>query len=204
MLLVSDEKDDLRVNMWAIGLLSRRIVVRKTGWWRNFSLSSKETIEVVNKLLKYEDNHILVVYKPPRLLVHSDFTKEENLLDMLKVYIKHKYNKPGEVYLGVVHRIDYPCSGLLVFAKTSKAASRLSESFKSHSIHKNYIALVQGEMLGSGELHHLLETDAPATQSVYRRKPSVLPPVKEARLKYQSLGTLSMHGKIYAILVMIL
>ena len=75
----------------------------------------------------YEDNHLLVVEKPINIPVQADISNDVDLLTMLKLYIKEKYNKPGNVYLGLVHRLDRPVGGVMVFAKTSKAASRISE-----------------------------------------------------------------------------
>lgn len=94
----------------------------------------------------YEDNHLIVVYKPFGLLTQGDKTKEPNLYDLVKKYIKEKYHKPGNVFLGLVHRLDRPVAGIVVFAKTSKAASRISEQFRKHSIEKKYLALVEGNI----------------------------------------------------------
>ena len=91
----------------------------------------------------YEDNHILVVEKPENVLSQEDKTKDIDMLSLLKDYIKEKYNKPGNVYLGLVHRLDRPVGGVMVFAKTSKAASRLSEQIKKNEIEKTYIAVVK-------------------------------------------------------------
>ena len=85
----------------------------------------------------YEDNHLLVVEKPRNVLVQSDNTHDDDLLSMLKKYLKEKYNKPGAVYLGLVHRLDRPVGGVMVFAKTSKAAGRLSKMLRNHSFQKN-------------------------------------------------------------------
>ena len=93
----------------------------------------------------YEDNHIIVVEKPFNVLSQSDNTKDEDMLTIIKGYIKEKYNKPGNVYLGLVHRLDRPVGGVMVFARTSKAASRLSEEVKNKSIHKYYLAVVHGK-----------------------------------------------------------
>ena len=84
----------------------------------------------------YEDNHLLVVEKKPNVLVQADNTNDLDLLTILKQYLKEKYNKPGNVYLGLVHRLDRPVGGVMVFAKTSKAASRLSEQVRTHQIKK--------------------------------------------------------------------
>ena len=89
----------------------------------------------------YEDNHLIVVEKPINIPTQEDNTKDKDLLTILKEYIKEKYNKPGNVYLGLVHRLDRPVGGVMVFAKTSKAASRLSEQIRNKSIEKRYIAL---------------------------------------------------------------
>ena len=96
-----------------------------------------------NKLeILYEDNHIIVVVKPNNILSQSDNTNDIDMLTIIKDYIKEKYNKPGNVYLGLVHRLDRPVSGVMVFAKTSKAASRLSDQVRTHSFKKKYMALV--------------------------------------------------------------
>ena len=94
----------------------------------------------------YEDNHLLVVEKPINVIVQEDNTKDKDLLSMLKEYIKEKYNKPGNVYLGLVHRLDRPTGGVMVFARTSKAASRLSEQIRDKKFHKKYLAIVDGKM----------------------------------------------------------
>lgn len=97
----------------------------------------------MNKVI-HEDNHLLIVEKPRNILVQGDGTKDTDLLSELKLYIKDKYNKPGNVYLGLVHRLDRPVSGIMVFAKTSKAASRLSDQVRKKEIKKTYMAVVKG------------------------------------------------------------
>jgi 23S rRNA pseudouridine1911/1915/1917 synthase len=92
----------------------------------------------------YEDNHCLAVNKPARLLTMGDATGERTLLEVAKDYIKQKYDKPGAVFLGVVHRLDRPVSGVVLFARTSKAAARLSEQFRERSVEKVYRAIVEG------------------------------------------------------------
>lgn len=92
----------------------------------------------------YEDNHILVVVKPQNLPTCGDETGDDNLLDLLKEYIKVTYDKPGEVYLGLLHRLDRPTGGVMVFAKTSKAASRLSENIRTGEFEKRYLAVTVG------------------------------------------------------------
>ncbi len=103
----------------------------------------------MNKII-YEDNHLLVVEKPRNMLVQSDNTKDLDLLTSLKKYIKVKYNKPGEVYLGLVHRLDRPVGGVMVFARTSKSASRLSNMIRLHDFEKTYLAVVQGKVPSEG------------------------------------------------------
>lgn len=91
----------------------------------------------------YEDNHIIIVNKQSGEIVQGDKTGDTPLSDIVKQYIKEKYNKPGNVFLGVVHRLDRPVSGLVVFAKTSKALSRLNEMFRTGDMHKTYWAIVK-------------------------------------------------------------
>ena len=92
----------------------------------------------------YEDNHIIVVFKAAGVLSQGDKTGDEDMLTIIKKYLKEKYNKPGNVYLGLVHRLDRPVSGIMVFAKTSKAASRLSDEIRNKKMHKKYMAIVHG------------------------------------------------------------
>ena len=94
----------------------------------------------------YEDNHIIVVEKPPNVPSQADKTTDEDMLTIIKRYIKEKYNKPGNVYLGLVHRLDRPVGGVMVFAKTSKAASRLSEQVRNKTFKKEYLAIVDGKL----------------------------------------------------------
>ena len=94
----------------------------------------------------YEDNHLLVVEKPINILVQSDHTQDLDLLTLLKQNLKKRYNKPGNVYLGLVHRLDRPVGGVMVFAKTNKAASRLSEQVRTHKLEKVYHAIVYGKV----------------------------------------------------------
>lgn len=94
----------------------------------------------------YEDNHIIVVEKMPNVPSQADKTGDEDMLTIIKNYLKEKYNKPGNVYLGLVHRLDRPVGGVMVFAKTSKAASRLSEEIRNKTFKKTYLAIVNGKM----------------------------------------------------------
>lgn len=94
----------------------------------------------------YEDNQIIVVEKKPNIPSQSDKTGDIDILTMVKSYIKEKYNKPGEVYIGLVHRLDRPVGGVMVFARTSKSASRLSEQVRNKTLKKTYIATVDGKI----------------------------------------------------------
>ena len=113
-----------------------------------------------NKLeILYEDNHIIVVVKPVNILSQSDSTKDIDMLTMVKSYIKEKYNKPGNVYVGLVHRLDRPTGGIMVFAKTSKAASRLSKDIANHNFKKEYLAVIEGNLVNRGILENYLDRD---------------------------------------------
>ena len=93
----------------------------------------------------YEDNHIIAVYKPSGVLSQGDRTGDLSIMDDVKKYLKDKYKKPGNVFLGLVHRLDKPVSGIVLFGKTSKGASRLSEQFRNHTIQKTYHGIVVGK-----------------------------------------------------------
>jgi len=93
----------------------------------------------------YEDNHIIAVEKPAGVLTQGDGSGEKCLMDMVKDYLKEEYKKPGNVFLGLVHRLDKPVQGIVLFAKTSKGAARLSEQFRNHTIQKTYHAIVVGK-----------------------------------------------------------
>lgn len=105
----------------------------------------------------YEDNHIIVVNKSSSEIVQGDKTGDKPLVETVKEYIKQKYHKPGNVFLGVVHRLDRPVSGLVVFARTGKALARLNEMFRTKDVHKTYWAIVGNRpQLMEGELTHWL------------------------------------------------
>lgn len=109
----------------------------------------------------YEDNHCLAVAKPAGWLTMGDATGDRTLVDAAKAYLKTKYVKPGAVFLGVVHRLDRPVSGIVLFARTSKAAARLSQQFRERTVEKVYWAIVSGAAVPqSGELKHMLKKDA--------------------------------------------
>lgn len=92
----------------------------------------------------YEDNHLIAVLKPPGLLTQSDETMDPSLMDLTRVWLAEKYQKPGKVFLGLVHRLDRPVGGVVLLAKTSKGASRVSEQFRNHEVKKIYWAWVEG------------------------------------------------------------
>jgi 23S rRNA pseudouridine1911/1915/1917 synthase len=93
----------------------------------------------------FEDNHLIVALKPPRLLTQGDATGDTDMLTLLKAYIKEKYEKPGEAFLGLVHRMDRPVGGILVFARTSKAAARLSQQIREDRLHREYVLVCRGD-----------------------------------------------------------
>jgi len=107
----------------------------------------------------YEDNHLLVVVKPPNLPAQADSSGDDDLLSIMKRYIGNKYQKPGNVYLGLVHRLDRPVGGVMVLARTSKAAARLSAAFAAHEQDKRYLAVLQGAMPGERTLEDALLKD---------------------------------------------
>jgi len=116
--------------------------------------------KIMNKLnILYEDNHLIVVVKPCNVLSQGDNTGDLSIMDMIKEYLKEKYNKPGNVYLGLVHRLDRPVGGIMVFAKTSKAARRLCDSFNKHDVTKKYLAIANGRLETSGEFVDYIDKD---------------------------------------------
>ena len=104
----------------------------------------------------YEDNHLLVVEKPVNIPVQEDSSKDLDMITILKNYRKIKENKPNEAYIGLVHRLDRPVGGIMVFAKTSKAASRLSNQIRENTFHKTYIAVITGTLPKQGKLEDYL------------------------------------------------
>ncbi|MGN1398914.1 MAG: RluA family pseudouridine synthase [Erysipelotrichaceae bacterium] len=107
----------------------------------------------------YEDNHLLVVVKPANMAVNSDSSNDLDLLTYLKQYLKEKYHKPNNVYLGLVHRLDRPVAGIMVFAKTSKAAARLSRDMQNNLFKKEYLAVICGNCDDKGQLTDYLTKD---------------------------------------------
>lgn len=144
----------------------------------------------------YEDNHLIAVNKAPGEIVQGDKTGDKPLSDTLKEYIKLKYNKPGEVFLGVPHRLDRPTSGVVLFARTSKALVRLNEMFKNHdAMRKTYWAIVQGApKLSEARLENYLIRNEPQNKS-YIAKPGA----KDAKLAVLTYRTLT-RGDHYSLL----
>lgn len=120
----------------------------------------------------YEDNHLLVIYKYAGVLSQEDNSKDPDLVNLLKAYLKEKYSKPGNVYLGLVHRLDRMTEGVMVFAKTSKAAARLSNAFKNDEVEKSYLAICHNNFKDKkGVLvNNILKVDKMATESKKGKK----------------------------------
>lgn len=135
----------------------------------------------------YEDNHIIVVYKESGEIVQGDKTGDTPLSDIVKDYIKEKYQKPGKVFLGVVHRLDRPVSGLVVFARTSKALSRLNEMFRTGDVHKTYWAITKEQPAElEGRLEHWLVRNEKQNKSYAYTLEK--PGAKKAILEYKVIG----------------
>lgn len=151
----------------------------------------------------YEDNHILVVVKPSGIPSQGDKTGDLDMLTILKEYLKGKYNKPGNVYLGLVHRLDRMTEGVMVFAKTSKAASRLSENIRGGDFKKRYIALVEGKLeKGKQEIleNYLMKNEKTNTSRVVEKTDKQFRDAKLAKLEYTCRGNYEYMGKTYSYL----
>lgn len=138
----------------------------------------------------FEDNHIIAVEKPAGILVHGDETGDRTLQDHVKTYIKKKYNKPGDVFLGVIHRLDRPVSGVTIFARTSKALTRMNALIKDREITKEYLALVSKRPLEiKGLLTHYIVKDTKKNFShIYDKMKNG---AKKALLRYEMVGQIS-------------
>lgn len=148
-------------------------------------LSDKNNLQVL-----YEDNHLIVINKRVGDIVQGDKTGDQPLSDVVKAYLKEKYNKPGEVYLGVVHRLDRPTTGIVLFAKTSKALTRLNEMFKNRATQKTYWAVVKdAPNEPKGILEHYLKRNPKNNTSKAHLKE--VPDSKFARLDYTVIATLT-------------
>ncbi len=132
----------------------------------------------------YEDNHLIAVYKPAGVLVQGDVTKDPTLMDEVKYYLKTKYHKLGKVFLGLLHRLDRPVQGIILFAKTSKGAARLSEQFRKHEVKKIYEAIVIGKPKElKATLVHYLKKDSQKNKTAVSEKRSI--GAQEAVLHYR-------------------
>lgn len=135
----------------------------------------------------FEDNHLLVIHKPAGLLSQEDHTDRPDALTLCKEYIKKKYDKPGNVFLGLLHRLDRPVSGVMVFAKTSKAASRISEQIRSRKVRKRYRAVVYGFPPPNGVLEHHLEKDRKKNLVKVVKRPTRKS--KKAKLSFNTMSS---------------
>jgi 23S rRNA pseudouridine1911/1915/1917 synthase len=148
-----------------------------------YGKDAKMKIEII-----YEDNHIIVIEKPVNIPVQEDRTGDMDLLNAIKEDIKIRYNKPGNVYLGLVHRLDRPVGGVMIFAKTSKAASRLSDAVRRHAFDKEYVAVVRGKpVYPRSRLENFLVKDKKENQ-VYVTEEGV-EGAKKAILEYELLAS---------------
>lgn len=138
----------------------------------------------------YEDNHLLCVSKCPGEIVQGDKTGDEPMSEALKAWLKEKYNKPGNVYLGVIHRLDRPVGGLVLFAKTSKALSRMNELFRTGDVSKRYWAVVTARPpKHSDTLEQYLVRNESQNKSYVARQGAATPGAKLARLSYRLLAS---------------
>jgi 23S rRNA pseudouridine1911/1915/1917 synthase len=135
----------------------------------------------------YEDNHLLVLYKPAGLIMQRDHKNKANLLDLARLWIKERKRKPGNVYIGMVHRLDAPVAGVVVLARTSKAAARLSDQFRRGSIEKQYLAVVKGRPPKAADrLDNLMVRSGRLSSIAHRPAPGV----QQAALRYRFVHTL--------------
>jgi 23S rRNA pseudouridine1911/1915/1917 synthase len=146
----------------------------------------------VNKYFQvvYEDNHLIIVNKASGVLVQGDSTGDTPLVEMVKQYVKEKYNKPGEAFMGLTHRLDRPVSGLVVLARTSKGLERMTELFRDKKIFKTYWAITKNKPAEkAGKLvHWLLKNEATNTTTAYDEP---VPGALKAELSYKTIGKLN-------------
>ncbi len=142
----------------------------------------------INKSIIYEDNHLIAVNKPGGILVQGDHTGDKCLADYVKAYIKKKYNKPGDVYLGTIHRIDRPVSGLVIFARTSKALTRMNKMFQEKQVKKSYFALLQKKprKLSEDLTHWLVKME---DKNITKAHDKEVNKSKRSMLTYNYIGT---------------
>ncbi|MDR1263599.1 MAG: RluA family pseudouridine synthase [Oscillospiraceae bacterium] len=138
----------------------------------------------------YEDNHLLIAVKPPNMPVQADSSGDADMLTLLKAGVKERYSKPGGVYLGMVHRMDRPVGGVIAFARTSKAAARLSEQLREHSMKRSYMAVVRGYADDDGIMRDYLIKDGKTNVVSVTDKDAV--GSREAVLRYKRLAATDM------------
>lgn len=158
------------------------------------TLSSKSNLQIL-----YEDNHIIVINKRVGDIVQGDKTGDKPLSDVVKEYIKDKYNKPGEVFLGVVHRLDRPTTGIVVFARTSKALTRLNELFKNRETQKTYWAVVKNKPPKKEDklVHFLKRNEKNNTSKAFLKE---VPESKIASLDYKVIKELQNYTALEIVL----
>lgn len=146
--------------------------------------STKDNLQIL-----HEDNHIIVINKRVGDIVQGDKTGDKPLSEVVKEYIKEKYNKPGEVFLGVIHRLDRPTTGIVVFAKTSKALTRLNESFKNRDTQKTYWAVIKNNPPKNNDtlIHYLKRNPKNNTSKAHTKE---VPDSKKASLEYSIIKKL--------------
>lgn len=133
----------------------------------------------------YEDNHLLAIQKPPGLLSQEDYSGKPDVLTLCKQYLKIEYNKPGNAFLGLLHRLDKPVSGVMLLAKTSKAASRISQQIRERSVNKTYLAVVEGKTPKNGFYSHFLKKNKNSNR--VRVVSGSTKRAKEAQLTFQTV-----------------
>lgn len=147
---------------------------------------------MIQPQILFEDNHILVVLKPANIPVQSDKSGDADMQSILKLYLAEKYQKPGNVFLGIVHRLDRPVRGVMVFGRTSKGASRLSESIRNRTFEKTYYAVVEGDAPRSKTLTHWLVKDTSSNMVTAFDKE--VPGSKQAILHFERVGSTGLHS----------
>lgn len=151
-------------------------------------------------LVLYEDNHVIAVVKPENMLSQEDITTEDDMVNLVKEYLKVKYQKPGNVYVGLVHRLDRRVGGVMVFARTSKAASRLSEDIRNHLFSKQYYAIVKGKLLKEETITSYLVKEEKDSKYIAKISSSDDEKAKEAILDYTIVKHIKINDKDFTIL----
>ena len=151
---------------------------------------SEEKIVMEQLQVLYEDNHLLAVNKPAGMLVQGDDTGDATLADWAKQYIKLRYKKPGDVFLGIIHRLDRPVSGLVIFARTSKALTRMNKLFHDREIKKTYLAIIsqRPEPLQGKLVHYILKDRDRNVAKAYDKVGNRTKDAKRSELSYEMLA----------------